>query len=320
MTLPQYCRTARGNLELSHRTIKLNSRQRALLLMIDASELNGLSQQQFRHLATADNLAVLLQHQLIAETAAFASQQALYHTLHAKQEQTSATQEQALQRQPLHHHTLPDHPVKNQPFNTSQAQSDMLVENATKLRSIAISSESIAAEPALRPEGLLAVANPHSIGADPIIVSPANADSLRVNPLSSGLSSNDISLNDISSHSLDQPLDTIPDLTGQDISPAIQPAVSQPALEYLEFEQVKQLMMSSLRQYCGLLASALIKDIQYASSVTKLRLCQMRWVTTLTETRASRAQIALWVEQINFSLAERHEQHELASTGSNLTL
>ena len=320
MTLPQYCRTARGNLELSHRTIKLNSRQRALLLMIDASELNGLSQQQFRHLATADNLAVLLQHQLIAETAAFASQQALYHTLHAKQEQTSATQEQALQRQPLHHHTLPDHPVKNQPFNTSQAQSDMLVENATKLRSIAINSESIAAEPALRPEGLLAVANPHSIGADPIIVSPANADSLRVNPLSSGLSSNDISLNDISSHSLDQPLDTIPDLTGQDISPAIQPAVSQPALEYLEFEQVKQLMMSSLRQYCGLLASALIKDIQYASSVTKLRLCQMRWVTTLTETRASRAQIALWVEQINFSLAERHEQHELASTGSNLTL
>ena len=320
MTLPQYCRTARGNLELSHRTIKLNSRQRALLLMIDASELNGLSQQQFRHLATADNLAVLLQHQLIAETAAFASQQALYHTLHAKQEQTSATQEQALQRQPLHHHTLPDHPVKNQPFNTSQAQSDMLVENATKLRSIAINSESIAAEPALRPEGLLAVANPHSIGADPIIVSPANADSLRVNPLSSGLPSNDISLNDISSHSLDQPLDTIPDLTGQDISPAIQPAVSQPALEYLEFEQVKQLMMSSLRQYCGLLASALIKDIQYASSVTKLRLCQMRWVTTLTETRASRAQIALWVEQINFSLAERHEQHELASTGSNLTL
>lgn len=321
MTLPQYCRTARGNLELSHRTIKLNSRQRALLLMIDASELNGLSQQQFRHLATADNLAVLLQHQLIAETAAFASQQALYHTLHAKQEQTSATQEQALQRQPLHHHTLPDHPVKNQPFNTSQAQSDMLVENATKLRSIAISSESIAAEPALRSEGLLAVANPHSIGADPIIVSPANADSLRinpmrVNPLSSGLSGNDISLNDLSSHSLDQPLDTIPDLTGQDI----QPAVSQPALEYLEFEQVKQLMMSSLRQYCGLLASALIKDIQYASSVTKLRLCQMRWVTTLTETRASRAQIALWVEQINFSLAERHEQHELASTGSNLTL
>lgn len=320
MTLPQYCRTARGNLELSHRTIKLNSRQRALLLMIDASELNGLSQQQFRHLATADNLAVLLQHQLIAETAAFASQQALYHTLHAKQEQASATQNQALQHQPLHHHALPDHPVKNQPFNTSQAQSDMLVENATKLRSIAISSESIAAEPALRPEGLLAVANPHSIGADPIIVSPANADSLRVNPLSSGLPSNDISLNDISSHSLDQPLDTIPDLTGQDISPAIQPAVSQPALEYLEFEQVKQLMMSSLRQYCGLLASALIKDIQYASSVTKLRLCQMRWVTTLTETRASRAQIALWVEQINFSLAERHEQHELASTGSNLTL
>lgn len=320
MTLPQYCRTARGNLELSHRTIKLNSRQRALLLMIDASELNGLSQQQFRHLATADNLAVLLQHQLIAETAAFASQQALYHTLHAKQEQASATQNQALQHQPLHHHALPDHPVKNQPFNTSQAQSDMLVENATKLRSIAINSESIAAEPALRPEGLLAVANPHSIGADPIIVSPANADSLRVNPLSSGLPSNDISLNDISSHSLDQPLDTIPDLTGQDISPAIQPAVSQPALEYLEFEQVKQLMMSSLRQYCGLLASALIKDIQYASSVTKLRLCQMRWVTTLTETRASRAQIALWVEQINFSLAERHEQHELASTGSNLTL
>lgn len=327
MTLPQYCRTARGNLELSHRTIKLNSRQRALLLMIDASELNGLSQQQFRHLATADNLAVLLQHQLIAETAAFASQQALYHTLHAKQEQTSATQEQALQRQPLHHHTLPDHPVKNQPFNTSQAQSDMLVENATKLRSVAISSESIAAEPPLRPEGLLAVANPHSIGADPIIVSPANADSLRVNPLSSGLSSNDISLNDLSSHSLDQPLDTIPDLTGQDISAITQPAVSQPALtpaapvfEYLEFEQIKQLMMSSLRQYCGLLASALIKDIQYASSVTKLRLCQMRWVTTLTETRASRAQIALWVEQINFSLAERHESPEIAPTELNLTL
>lgn len=325
MTLPQYCRTARGNLELSHRTIKLNSRQRALLLMIDASELNGLSQQQFRHLATADNLAVLLQHQLIAETAAFASQQALYHTLHAKQEQATTMQNQALQRQPLHHHTLPDHPVKNQPFNTSQAQSDMLVENATKLRAVAVNPEDMAVEPRLTPDGLLVVASPQSIGANPIIVNTAHAPafsshSVSVHPENSNLSGSGLSGNHLSGSGLYPSINGIPDLTGQDISPAIQPAVSQPALEYLEFEQVKQLMMSSLRQYCGLLASALIKDIQYASSVTKLRLCQMRWVTTLTETRASRAQIALWVEQINFSLAERHEQHELASTGSNLTL
>ncbi|RYZ98888.1 MAG: hypothetical protein EOO68_13210 [Moraxellaceae bacterium] len=300
MTLPQYCRTARGNLELSHRTIKLNSRQRALLLMIDANELNSLSQQQFRHLATADNLAVLLQHQLIAETEAFARQQSLYHALRAKQAQATTAINGLQAEQDATH------------GSKVQEDSAILIENPAKLRPVALVTESTAAAPVATPDGLLAVAHTHSIGVNPI-----NADSVSPNSISRNLSKNE----------LEQQIDAIPDLTGQDISAITQPAVSQPALtpaapvfEYLEFEQIKQLMMSSLRQYCGLLASALIKDIQYASSVTKLRLCQMRWVTTLTETRASRAQIALWVEQINFSLAERHESPEIAPTELNLTL
>ena len=103
----------------------------------------------------------------------------------------------------------------------------------------------------------------------------------------------------------------MPDLAGQDIIVSADlhtAAMLQATPDYLTFDDVKQLMMNSLREYCGLLASALIKEIQHASSITKLRMCQMRWVTTLTETRASSAQIAMWVEQINYSLSCPSEQ------------
>ena len=68
MTLPQYYRTPKGNQALENRSVKLTSRQRALLLMIENGSASHLSQQQLRQLATPDNLAVLLEHQLIAAT------------------------------------------------------------------------------------------------------------------------------------------------------------------------------------------------------------------------------------------------------------
>ena len=211
MTSPQYYRTPKGNQALENRCIKLSSRQRALLLMIENGHSSHFSQQQLQQLATPDNLTVLLAHQLIA------APDAAGHNISVS---NTATPNAA----PRHPWPQPEHLDKN-------------------------------------------AANPM----------PQN----------------------------------IPDLTGQDIilqdmgisADLHSAAMLHSSAVYLSFDEVKQLMINSLREYCGLLASALIKDIQHTSSMTKLRMCQMRWVTTLTETRASSAQIAIWVDQINTSLA-----------------
>lgn len=224
MTSPQYYRTPKGNQALENRCIKLSSRQRALLLMIENGHSSHLSQQQLRQLATPDNLTVLLVHQLIVASDLAASDLAAPH-----------------------HHT---------PQSVAQIQRPNMqpVEPVSPIAAIQTPQQTHAAHP--MPE-------------------------------------------------------TIPDLTGQDI--VVQEIIISADLHsaamlhstpvYLSFDEVKQLMMNSLREYCGLLASALIKDIQHTSSMTKLRMCQMRWVTTLTETRASSTQIAIWVDQINASLA-----------------
>ncbi len=201
MTLPQYYRTPKGNQALEDRSVKLSSRQRALLLMIETGHASHLSQQQLRQLATPDNLAILLAHDLIVAG-------------------TSA----------------------------------------------------VSVEPQLAT----------------LVIQPA------------------VDIWPESTHKQAIAAAQVPDLAGQDIIVSAElhtAAMLQATPDYLTFDEVKQLMMNSLREYCGLLASALIKDIQHASSLGKLRMCQMRWVTTLTETRVSSAQIAVWVDQINYSLS-----------------
>ncbi|WP_026471577.1 hypothetical protein [Alkanindiges illinoisensis] len=256
MTLPQYYRTPKGNQALENRSVKLTSRQRALLLMIENGNASHLSQQQLRQLATTDNLAVLLEHQLIAapETSKFP--------------ETSTPLETIAQAIPTTFHSEIQ-PVAPTHFEAGAPQHQQVV------------TENQVAQPA----SAIALQTHQALAAP-------------------------------------EPMpDLIPSLAGQDIvisTDLHSAAMLQSTPVYLSFDDVKQLMMNSLREYCGLLASALIKDIQHASSITKLRMCQMRWVTTLTETRAPSAQIKRWIEQINDSL--NHVGESPASSPEALTL
>lgn len=245
MTLPHYYRTAKGNWVLEHRAlenrpVKLTSRQRALLLMIENGQNSHLSQQQLYQLATPDNLAVLLEHQLIAAP-----------------DDIPPVIPQILTR-----NTQPASAIKPEPIPVLTQHTEI-------------------------DEGLIQTAR-HLSNPQPSHEATHQVSLSHQQPVIPNLEAN-----------------AIADLAGQHIviSDDLQSVTTQhSAPVYLSFDEVKQLMMDSLREYCGLLASALIKEIQHASSITKLRLCQMRWVTTLTETRASSAQIKLWVEQINYSL------------------
>lgn len=201
----QYCRTDRGNQTLQNRSVKLNSRQRALLLIIESKQTISLHQQQLKQLATPDNLAVLLEHQLIR-------------------------------------------PIEASP----QSIQDMVE---------------------------LPVPVPVPVPFSEITAKAINkpvADTVAVMEFC-------------------QQYQTV----SSDLHSA---AMAHGMPHYLEFEAVKQLMIVGLQTYCGLLASTLIREIEQANSIAKLRLCQMRWVTTLTESRATHKQIAAWVAQINDSL------------------
>lgn len=197
----QYCRTDRGNQTLQNRSVKLNSRQRALLLIIESKPTTNLCKQQLKQLATADNLAVLLEHQLIMPIEA------------------AAQSMQDMVEVPV---PVPSSEVSAKAINKPVADTVAVIEFCQQYQTVSSDLHSAA----------MAHGMPH----------------------------------------------------------------------YLEFEAVKQLMIVGLRTYCGLLASMLIREIEQANSITKLRLCQMRWVTTLTETRATHKQIAAWVAQINDSL------------------
>ncbi len=201
----QYCRTDRGNQTLQNRSVKLNSRQRALLLIIESKQTTNLHQQQLTQLATADNLAVLLEHQLIMPI------------------QASARSMQDMVELPVPVLVpVPSSEITAKAINKPVADTVAVIEFCQQYQTVSSDLHSAA----------MAHGMPH----------------------------------------------------------------------YLEFEAVKQLMIVGLRTYCGLLASMLIREIEQANSITKLRLCQMRWVTTLTETRATHKQIAAWVAQINDSL------------------
>ena len=201
MVFEQYCRTVKGNHTLQNRSVKLDSRQRALLLMIESRQITNLQQQQLKQLATPVNLAVLLEHQLIAPIGSCA------------QPTRDAVEL-----------SIPQPPITTIPKTINEA---------------------LAA-----PVAITEVCKQH--------------------------------------HTISSDLHTA--------------AMIQEEPHYLELDSVKQLMIAALQTYCGLLASGLIREIEQAHSISKLRLCQMRWVTTLTETRATHAQIAAWMAQINESL------------------
>lgn len=88
------------------------------------------------------------------------------------------------------------------------------------------------------------------------------------------------------------------------ILPSAQIPVLTPAVSLLQFDEIKQLMIHLLQQYCGLLAKQLILQIQATHSSNQLKHCQMQWLTILQESKIAPAHLNQCLQQINFSLKE----------------
>ena len=77
---------------------------------------------------------------------------------------------------------------------------------------------------------------------------------------------------------------------------------SAPPLKAYSFEETRNLMMSLLQRYCGLMAKQLILQIQSATELHSLKRCQMQWITSLQESRIEPAVLNQHLQQINHSL------------------
>ena len=75
-----------------------------------------------------------------------------------------------------------------------------------------------------------------------------------------------------------------------------------PPLKAYSFEETRDLMMSLLQRYCGLMAKQLILQIQSATDLHSLKRCQMQWITTLQESLIEPAVLNQHLQQINHSL------------------
>jgi hypothetical protein len=89
------------------------------------------------------------------------------------------------------------------------------------------------------------------------------------------------------------------DLDSKAQTPAPSPA---PPLKAYSFEETRDLMMSLLQCYCGLMAKQLILQIQSATDLHSLKRCQMQWITTLQESRIEPTVLNQHLQQINHSL------------------
>ncbi|HJF28618.1 MAG TPA: hypothetical protein K8V79_10335 [Acinetobacter lwoffii] len=74
-----------------------------------------------------------------------------------------------------------------------------------------------------------------------------------------------------------------------------------PELQALSFEDLKYMMMDSLQKHCGLMAKEQIQHILNASNIQHLKRCQMRWITTLQESRIHPQELNYKLQQINLS-------------------
>ena len=84
-------------------------------------------------------------------------------------------------------------------------------------------------------------------------------------------------------------------------APAPAPAPA-PAFKAYNFEETRELMMSLLQRYCGLMARQLILQIQSATDLQSLKRCQMQWITALQESRIEPIMLNQYLQQINHSL------------------
>lgn len=72
----------------------------------------------------------------------------------------------------------------------------------------------------------------------------------------------------------------------------------------LSFEDVKELMIKSLQEYCGLLAKPLIIQIENALNLEILQRCRMQWITHLQESNIHPNQLNFYLQHINYSLVK----------------
>ena len=91
-------------------------------------------------------------------------------------------------------------------------------------------------------------------------------------------------------------------------TPTLPASVPNPAppLKASSFEETRDLMMSLLQRYCGLMAKQLILQIQSATDLHSLKRCQMQWITTLQESRIEPTVLNQHLQQINHSLLRLH--------------
>lgn len=79
---------------------------------------------------------------------------------------------------------------------------------------------------------------------------------------------------------------------------------SQPAApaQTLSFEEIQQLMMNTLSNYCGLMTKPLVQKIEKTITIQELKLCQMQWITCLQESRIPPQELARALRTINYSI------------------
>ena len=92
------------------------------------------------------------------------------------------------------------------------------------------------------------------------------------------------------------------DSTAQPPTPPAPTQSPAPPLKAYSFEETRNLMMSLLQRYCGLMAKQLILQIQSATDLHSLKRCQMQWITTLQESRIEPIVLNQHLQQINHSL------------------
>lgn len=78
-----------------------------------------------------------------------------------------------------------------------------------------------------------------------------------------------------------------------------QPVTPSPTLS---FEEIQQLMMKTLSNYCGLMTKPLVQKIEKATTIQELKLCQVQWITSLQESRIPPQELARALRTINYSI------------------
>ena len=110
--------------------------------------------------------------------------------------------------------------------------------------------------------------------------------------------------------SVDSSIPHSPHLVGE-IQLSEQKTLDQPSTTYfqplipshpLSFEEIQQLMMKTLSNYCGLMTKPLIQKIEKATTIQELKLCQVQWITSLQESRIPPQELARSLRTINYSI------------------